>query len=356
MNGLIFFGLAAAALSRVFVAGLSARAGGHTVALLLIALLGFRYASTRRLSRTWGIAAFIVGWFWLPIVGLVGLWALGVVWRGENRAKENEGASRPLVGGSVGETMLPNLTSGYGPQSFALLLAVAEEYEAKGIETEYGVSFASPHGEQIIPLLVQTDEGEKAIYVDANPWTTASEERFLRWLGLLRTSNREDVDVEIRSKEEVPERLRFYCDQGPRVLFEVAAVPQVKWVEDPSFGSENTALLRRLAIEYLDLEMADGITGLEVVDRLVVEVLRPDGHHLPWTVLLLGSFFGERLIAMYDGRWSIEGKRVDEVTVEVRSGERATQADVFGKVMKLFDNGMEDSTAAMARAMADVVG
>lgn len=353
MNGLVFFGLAALAVSRLFTAGLSARTAGHVTALLLIAWLGFRYAASGRLSRAWGILAFLVGWFWLPIAGLLGLVTLGVLRRPENRSMPGEKkapSDAPPPGGAV-QTTLPRMEGGFGPESFALLLRVAEEYDR---ETEFGVSFASPHGEHIIPLLVQDDEGELAIYADAGPWTTATEERFLRWLGLLRTSNREDVRVEVRSEHEVPERLRFYGGQSPRVLLEVAAVPQVKWVDDPHFGTENAALLRRLAIEYFDLEIPEGIAGLEVLDELVVSRLRPDGHMLPWTVLMLGSFFGETLIALYGGEWRIEGKQTGDVTVEIRHGDRVSRANVFGKVMKLFENGIEDSTAAMARALEDI--
>jgi hypothetical protein len=354
VNILLFLAFTAAALCRFLSSPITSRSAGHMVALLLIAVLGFHYARTDRVFRAWGIVAFLIGWFWMPIVGLIGLWSVARMSRRKREPKAPPGMTPPS---SPPESVRPTTAArtgdrGYGPESFALLLRVAEEY--KDHETEFGVAFASPQGEHIIPLLVQLRERELAVYVDANPWTPAAEERALRWLGLLRTSNREDLDVVIRGEHPVPERLSFYCGQSPRVLLEVAAVPQVKWVEDPDFGAENAALLRRLAIEYFDLELGEGVAGLEQLDKLIVDVLRPDGHVLPWTVLMLGSFFGESLRHLYGGLWKVGGPKTADVAIEIPGKDGALmEANVFGKVQKLLSNGMEDSTAWMARAIGE---
>jgi hypothetical protein len=241
---------------------------------------------------------------------------------------------------------------GYGPESFALLLKVSEEYE--GHETTFGEPFASPYGEGAIPILVHLPECELAVYVDANPWTVATEERFLRWLGLLRTSNREELDVDVRGSAEVSERLKFYCTQSPRVLFELAAVPQVKWVDDPDFGPNNVAVLRRLLTEYFDWDVPDDVSGLEVLDNLVATEFLKDGHVLPWTVLMFGSFFGEVLMSLYGGQWKIHGRTTADVTVEIPwAGGSVMEANVFGRVVGLLENGIEDSMSSMTRTIRE---
>jgi len=360
MNVLVFGGFAVLAAWRLFGGALSARIVLQAALLMAVAVLGYAYASRGRLSRAWGILAFLASWYWIPAAGLVMLWTLARLKRGDH-GRRSEGAA-PNAGNAApprsGGTGMPamRIEGGLGPESLALLLAAGAEYEAAGASIEYGVSFTSPFGDHIVPLLVIPREAERAVYADANSWTTATEERFLRWLGLLRNSDREDLEVEIRGAGEVPERLRYYCALRARVLFEAAAIPQVKWVDEAGFSRENAALLRRLAIEWVDTELGEGIAGLEGLDRLVVDVLREDGrgHVLPWTILMLGSFFGEALVALYGGRWKVRGERVGEVTVEIEAaGGAILEANVFGKVMKLFENGMEDSTAWMARGIGE---
>ncbi len=241
MNLLVFGVFVAVALSRLWTSDLTWGSGARVAVLVAVALLGYRYASSRRLSRTWGILAFLVSWYWIPPVGLVGLLTLGRLRGGHDRKSEDKPtAPAPAVGGTapggVGMTRVA-LEGGYGPESLALLLEVASEYQ--DAETEYGVGIRSPFGEHIVPLMVRTVKREFGIYADANPWTTASEERCLRWLGLLRTSELEDLEVEIRGEHGVHERLRYYSGLRRRVLFEVAAIPQVKWVDAEGFASEN---------------------------------------------------------------------------------------------------------------------
>ncbi len=361
MNALVFGAFAILAAWRLFAGALSVRSVLQAAVLVAVAGLGYAYAARGRLSRAWGILAFLVSWYWIPAAGVVALWTLARMKRGEHEGRVRGAAPRAASTpppNSEG-TRMPGMKieGGLGAESLALLLQAGAEYEAAGASIEYGVTFTSPFGDHIVPLLVTPREAERAVYVDANPWTAATEERCLRWLGLLRNSDREDLEVEIRGAHEVPERLRYYSALRPRVLFEVAAIPQVKWVEEPGFAEENETLLRRLAIEWVDVQLGEGIAGLEELDRLVVGVLREDdrGHILPWTVFMLGSFFGEALVSLYGGRWKVQGERVGDVTVEIEAegGGAVLQANVFGKVMKLFDNGMEDSTAWMARGIGE---
>jgi hypothetical protein len=70
-NVLVFGALGVAALSRLFTMGLTPPAAGHVLALLAIAAVGHQCASSVvRRSRLPGVAAFLVGWFWLPGVAL----------------------------------------------------------------------------------------------------------------------------------------------------------------------------------------------------------------------------------------------------------------------------------------------
>jgi hypothetical protein len=156
----------------------------------------------------------------------------------------------------------------------------------------------------------------------------------------------------------VPERLRlrFYSGRSPRVAFELLGLLHIRLFEQADFGRENAATLGRLAKEYLDVGLGDGIDGLEALDQVVVELLRPSGPILASTVLLLGSYFGEALIAAYGGRWSVRGPTTGGVSVEIVSPAGTMNADVFGKVQKLYANGMEDSTAWMARSIGKRLG
>lgn len=360
MNVFVFGGFMVLAAWRLFSDALTARSVMQAVVVAGVAAFGYAYASRGRLSRAWGILAFLVSWYWIPVAGLVCLWTLARLKQGDHEKRAGGSApdkvrTAPPTSEAAGMPGM-KIEGGLGPESFALLLRAGAEYEAAGASIEYGVSFTSPFGKHIVPLLVTTSEADLAIYVDASAWTTSTEERCLRWLGLLRNADREDLDVEIRGAQEVPERLRYYSALRPRVLFEVAAIPQCKWVDEAGFAQENAALLRRLAIEWLDVELGEGIAGLEELDRLVVEILREDGrgHLLPWTVFMLGSFFGEALVSLYGGRWKVQGERVGDVTVEIEgAGGAILEANVFGRVMKLFENGMEDSTALMGRGISE---
>jgi hypothetical protein len=211
--------------------------------------------------------------------------------------------------------------------------------------------FHSIYGEGVVPLLVDDGEARRGIYVDVVPWTPAAKEECLRWLGLLRASELEDLAMEIRSDGPVPADITFFSGRSPRIDFELLGLLQVRVFGHAGFAAANATNLRRLSAEYLDLQLRDGQAGLQDLDRLVVEVLRADGHILPSTILLLGCFFGEALGRMHGGRWNVAGPTSDQVTVEVATPGGVLAANVFGKVTKLFHNGIEDSTYAMALAI-----
>jgi hypothetical protein len=223
--------------------------------------------------------------------------------------------------------------------------------EFAGTPPRLEAPFHSVYGEGVVPLLVGDADARRGIYVDVAPWTAAAKEECLRWLGLLRTSDLDDLLVEIRSDARVPPDVAFFSGRSARIDFELVGLLQVRLFGDPAFAPANAANLRRLSAEYLDLPLRDGHAGLEDLDRLVVEVLRPDGHILPSTILLLGCFFGEALGRMHGGRWNVAGPTSDQVTVEVATPGGVLAANVFGKVTKLFHNGIEDSTYAMALAI-----
>ena len=357
---LVFGGFAAAALSRLLTSTLSARLAWQVAVLVLLALFGYRCATRGRLWRVSGILAFLAGWFWAPVPALALLVAVALFQRrvappkekgtgpvtepSEHRGGIQEGARGKdeghAMGGELGRSMLT--------------MKVAAESPGK-IVAFHG-PFSSPYGDGVIPLLMETEHGQRAYYVETGPWDAVTQEQCLRWLAALRTSDREDLDVEIRSDQEIPDLLRHYTARTPGVLFELVGLLHVRVFEQPDFGRENAATLKRLAAEYLEMHFEDGVPGLETLDRLVVDALRPGGQILPSTILLLGSFFGETLIAQNGGRWSVEGPGADQVAVELASKDATMTAYVFGKVMKLFHNGAEDSTAWMARSINERLG
>jgi hypothetical protein len=232
------------------------------------------------------------------------------------------------------------------------LLAVKVAAEAGQKVKALHTPFASVYGNGVVPVLLETEGREKGIYTKGGPWNWPAKERCLRWLGLLRASDREDLEVEIRSEAEVPELVTFYAGNTPRAVFELVGLLQFRWAV-PEFARENAATIRRLATQYLGLELGQGEAGLEALDRLVVETLRADDHVLPSSVILLGSLFGETLIERHGGNWLTRGEDIEEVVVELRSAAGVIEANVFGKVLKLFRNGMEDSTLWMARSIAE---
>jgi hypothetical protein len=211
--------------------------------------------------------------------------------------------------------------------------------------------FHSVYGEGVVPVLVDDDGGRCGIYVDVAPWTPTAQEECLRWLALLRTSELEDLPVEVRSDAPVPPELAFFSGRAARIVFELVGLLQVRLFRDPGFAAANAANLKRLSAEYLGFDLRDDRDGLDDLDRLVVEVLRPEGHILHSTVLMLGCFFGEALVRHLGGRWNVAGPTAEDVTVEVPTSGAVVAANVFGKVVKLFHNGLEDSTRAMALAI-----
>lgn len=373
-EAIVFGGLGVMALSRLLAASASASTLGHVAALLAIAFLGYQGASQGRFSRSWGILAYVAGWFWMPIVPLVALWGMSVMWgkpnpggapRGLSRLTKHESAE-PAVAlrssetptavsladreqhRSDGASLSPELV--HFQQSF-FTLKVAAEHQGK--VKALHAPFTSVYGDGVVPLLLADAGREWGIYVEPGKWDWPAKERCFRWLGLLRTSDREDLDVEVRSEEAVPEMVSAFTGSAPRVVFELVACLQYRWVPVADFGKQNALTLRRLASEYLAIDVGEGDAGLEALDRLVVGVLRPMGQILPPTVILLGSLFGETLIGRHGGRWLIRGDDIDDVAVELVSPSGVVEANVFNRIIKLFNNGVEDSTVWMARSIAD---
>ena len=232
----------------------------------------------------------------------------------------------------------------------ALLTLNIATAELAGQAVRLHVPFYSVYGEGVVPLLVG-GEDTRGFYVDVAPWTAAAREECARWLALLRTSDREDLRIEIRSDGPVPEDLAFVARRSPRTEFELLGLLHVRLPADAAFAAGNAATLRRLAAEYLDRDLRHGLAGLVDLDRLVLEVLRADGHVLPSTLLLLGSMLGDTLVRGLGARWDLREVASNRVAVVRDSAAGPLTVDVFGKVARLIKNGIEDSTFAMARSL-----
>jgi len=349
MGVLIFGGLALAAVSRLLAPGASLRTLGHVIALALIALLGYRYAASGLLSRAWGILAFVVAWFWMPVVPLIALWGLAAAKRSRGGGGRVGVETEPASAGSSGEeepSMPRNRTT---REALAMKLVARAGGRVRGVR----VPFSSPYGHGVVPVLLADGQGERGIYVEPGPWTSAREEECLRWLGRLRASERRALEVEIHSDVPAPDRLTFYSRPTPRANFELVGLLEVRVFAERDCGPGNAGTVKRLAQEHFGRDLGGGMAGLEALDELVVEELRPGGQLLPSTILLLGCFFGENLIDQFGGRWDVDGSGTGQTTVELASTAGTVNAMVFGKVTKLFNNGIEDSTLWMAKSIAD---
>ena len=214
--------------------------------------------------------------------------------------------------------------------------------------------FRSEYGAGDIPVLVETEEGERGLYFEVAPWTEAVEHECLRWLALLRTSEREDLEVEIRSEAAVPDLLSFYVKKSLRNSFELEGLLGVRWKPE-GFAQDNVTTLRRLAEKHFGTVLLDGIVGLRTLDELILEYFSPGGHILPSTVILFGSMVGEVLIAAHGGAWRVGGEELEAVVAALPTRHGVADVNVFGKVVKFFSSGAEDSLASMVVAIDDVL-
>lgn len=233
-----------------------------------------------------------------------------------------------------------------------LALKVAAEWGPK--LKRAAAPFQSDYGEGTIPILVETEDGERGFYIEVPPWTEPVEHECLRWLALLRTSEREDLDMEIKSEAAVPDLLSFYVKKSLRNTFELEGLLAVRWKTE-GFARANVTTLKRLAEKHLGTVLADGVEGLRTLDELILEYFSPEGHILPSTVILVGSMVGEFLISTHGGEWRVSGEELEAVVVALPTLHGVADVNVFGKVIKLFSRGAEDSLAAMAVAIDDVL-
>ena len=166
---------------------LAPRRGLDALFLLAIATSGFGYASSGRLGRIAGILAFLAGWFWQPLDALLGLWLLMLATRLRRRRSD-------------GSTELRRRTD----LARLMLRTVLEE---PGRIRAFGERFESPRGSDAIPLVMSTEAGEVAFYLEAGRWSAEARERFLAWLVRLRESNRGTIPVQVRAVTRVPEEI-----------------------------------------------------------------------------------------------------------------------------------------------------
>ncbi len=346
LAAVVFGGLSLVALSRLLSAAASARTLGQVVVLLLIALLGYRYGKADRFLRIAGIIAFVVAWFWMPIVPLLALCGT-CIWASKRKPIAQPAAKSEPTQPALKQKLLPldmvNAT-------MALQLA-GGEFDGK--VRNMAVAFGSIYGEHSIPLLVELEGREHAVYVETGAWDNAAKTRWYKWVAALRTSEREELPVLIRSPTDIPDDVSTYAENSPRNAFELTGMMNVKWTDTPHFTELNAATLRRLAHEYFGIDLGQGLDALERVDQFVIERLGPSGRVLPSTLLLIGSFFGEALIAELGGEWKVRGRSASDVMVEIAKNGKTVEGNVFGKAAKLLRNAREDSLAAMAKSMLD---
>lgn len=155
--------------------------------LLAIAASGFSYASRSRPGRSAGILAFLAGWFLQPLAALLGLWLLMLATRPRRRR----------TGGSAELRRRAELAR----------LTLRTVLEESGRIRAFGERFESPRGGGAIPLVMSTEAGEVAFYVEAGRWSAGARERFLAWLVRLRESNRGTIPVQVRAATPVPEEI-----------------------------------------------------------------------------------------------------------------------------------------------------
>jgi len=364
---ILFGALALLALSRLAHPSATARTIGVAVVLMAIAAEGYRYARRHPIGRALGSVAFLIGWVSSPLLALIALVVAERLTKPRTTATHDAAvvpapprihgaqdspgpAVVPVAAASDGNEVTSSDLTGFARHFLTLKAAAAAGEYTKGFDSP----FVSPYGDGVIPLLVEEQGREVAVYVEAGPWDSAKVEDFLKWLALLRSSDRNELDVRVESDAPVPATARFYAGRSPAIEFELMALLQLRWVPYERFGPDNAQTLARLAQEYLGRELTPDLEGLQALDALIVEDLGSAGHPvLPATHLLAGSFFGEVLIALYGGEWVVQGDHASDISVRVTSPRGDADANVFGKIAKLVRNGIEDSTAAMAESIGE---
>lgn len=179
VDALVFGGFA---LVTAFAPG--APRGLDALLLLAIAASGFGNASRGGLWRVAGILAFLAGWFRQPLAALLALWLVMLA----TRVGRGSGAGSPEI----------------RRRADLARLTLRTALEQPGRILAFGKRFESPRGADAIPLVMSTEAGEIAFYVEAGRWSEESRGRFLEWLVRLRESNRAAISVQVRGATRVP--------------------------------------------------------------------------------------------------------------------------------------------------------
>lgn len=196
LNVLVFGGFALVSIPGLVPA--RPRSALASFTLLGLAALGYWYASKGKPHRVVSVLAFLLGWFWDPLVALVLLVLVAVVTEAPRGAAARR---RRLLGGEPDDV----------ERALLLLDAVRQR---DGRIRGFDVPFASPLGEGRVPLLLVTPRGEEAVYVEPGVWNESRERSFLAWLEKLRASERGGLRVHVHAREAAPAKIREAAE-GP---------------------------------------------------------------------------------------------------------------------------------------------
>jgi outer membrane protein assembly factor BamB len=165
----------------------------------------------------------------------------------------------------------------------------------------------------------------------------------------------------VKRKWQKPSGTFFRVSQSPRAKFELEAAKKTKSEQEKDFATTNADTARALVFKHCGRRIGKGLEGLTSLDECITTDLRAEERGIrlqvepaPATIFLFGCLVGEILIELFGGRWVMIGE--GDVAVDIPLGKGGiAQANVLGKVLKLFQNGLEDSTRFLADGIADQI-
>lgn len=153
----------------------------------------------------------------------------------------------------------------------------------------------------------------------------------------------------------------FWTSYSPRAQLELDAVKRTKTEQEKDFARKNALLARELVLKHCGREIGDGLDGLKTLDECLTMDLKAEerGRPLrvepaPATVFLFGCLAGEILIGLFGGTWVVIGDGDVAIDIALPDGS-VVQANVLGKVLKRFRNGLEDSVHQLAEGIAEQI-
>lgn len=165
----------------------------------------------------------------------------------------------------------------------------------------------------------------------------------------------------VKRKWQKPSGTFFRVSQSPRAKLEIEAVKKTKSEQEKDFARTNADTARALVFKHCGRRIGKGLEGLASLDECITTDLRAEERGIrlqvepaPATIFLFGCLVGEILIELFGGTWVMIGE--GDVAVDIPLGKGGiAQANVLGKVLKLFQNGLEDSVTQLAEALGQQV-